>query len=199
MFYRRALSTCVLAASLAFSPAAGIAAPRASASAKVGAPKIHIDNFGQINPTYYRGAQPGERDFADLAALGVKTVIDLQADGNPLEGRVVEAAGMKFHRIAMTTHVPPTGDQLAEFLTLVNDPANQPVYVHCAGGKHRTGVMTAVYRMTHDGWKADRAFTEMKQYKFGFDFMHPEFKQFVFTYRVTTPEVPAATVAAATR
>jgi tyrosine-protein phosphatase SIW14 len=65
----------------------------------------------------------------------------------------------------------------------VNDPARQPVYVHCAAGRHRTGVMTAVYRMECDGWTADQAYTEMKQYKFGWDFLHPEFKRFVYRYR----------------
>jgi tyrosine-protein phosphatase SIW14 len=64
----------------------------------------------------------------------------------------------------------------------VNDPANQPVYVHCVGGKHRTGVMTAVYRMTQDGWTADQAFKEMKQFKFGADFLHKEFKEFVYSF-----------------
>jgi tyrosine-protein phosphatase SIW14 len=123
------------------------------------------------------------RDYANLAALGIKTVIDLQRDGDESERQFVESAGMKFYRIPMTTHEPPASETLARFLQLVNDPANQPVYVHCAGGRHRTGVMTAVYRMTHDGWTADRAFTEMKQYKFGADFLHPEFKRFVYGYR----------------
>ena len=36
--------------------------------------------------------------------------------------------------------------------------------------------------MTHDGWTADRAFAEMKQYKFGADFLHAEFKNFVYAY-----------------
>jgi protein tyrosine/serine phosphatase len=56
--------------------------------------------------------------------------------------------------------------------------------VHCAGGRRRTGVMTAVYRMTHDGWSPDQANKEMKQYKFGADFLHPEFRRFVSSYRV---------------
>jgi protein tyrosine/serine phosphatase len=67
----------------------------------------------------------------------------------------------------------------------VNDAAKQPVYVHCVGGRHRTGVMTAVYRMVHDGWSADRAFKEMKQFKFGADFLHREFKNFVYSYGKT--------------
>jgi protein tyrosine/serine phosphatase len=89
---------------------------------------------------------------------------------------------MKFVRIPMTTHEAPTAAQISQFLGLVNDAANQPVYVHCQGGRHRTGVMTAVYRMTHDSWSADRAFSEMKEYKFGADFLHAEFKRFVYDY-----------------
>jgi protein tyrosine/serine phosphatase len=91
---------------------------------------------------------------------------------------------MKFYRIPMTTHVPPTSEQLSSFLKIVNDPAQQPVYVHCAGGRHRTGVMTALYRIEQDGWTADKAFKEMKRYKFGWDFLHPEFKKFVYGYHV---------------
>ena len=104
---------------------------------------------------------------------------------------------MKFVRIPMNTRVAPTPDQVELFLKLVNDPANQPVYVHCAGGRHRTGVMTAVYRMTQDGWTADKAFQEMKQYRFGADFLHPEFKRFVYAYR-PAPAEPAEILVAGT-
>ena len=61
--------------------------------------------------------------------------------------------------------------------------------------------MTAIYRMTDDARTADKAFAEMKQYKFGFDFLHPEFKQFVYAYRPET-SLPVQTLlpaASATR
>jgi tyrosine-protein phosphatase SIW14 len=144
--------------------------------------KVRIQNFGQINDNYYRGAQPDSRDYADLANLGVRTVIDLTRDGRSDEKFFVERAGMSFYRIPLTTSDAPSGAAVIQFLKLVNDPANQPVYVHCQGGRHRTGVMTAVYRMTQDGWTADRAYSEMRQYHFeGFP-GHPELKQFVYDY-----------------
>ena len=174
-------AACALTATMALSPL----------SAATEKSQIDIDNFGRINATYYRGAQPEGRDYADLAKLGVKTVIDLQRDGIAGEKALVEAAGMTFHRIPMTTRTEPTREQLASFLKIVNDPANQPVYVHCAGGRHRTGVMTAIYRMTKDGWGAEQAFKEMKQYKFGADFLHPEFKRFVYGYHVERERTPA--------
>ena len=44
-------------------------------------------------------------------------------------------------------------------------------------------------------WSGDQAFNEMKQYKFGSDFLHPEFKQFVYGYH---PDVRVAATAVAT-
>ena len=191
------LYTAALVAALSLTPATAQYAAAQPPPAAVILSSIHIDNFGRISPTYYRGAQPKGRDYADLAALGVKTLINLTSDdASPDEKGMAAKAGLGYFQIPMTTHMVPTFAQLTEFMKIVNNPANQPVYVHCVGGKHRTGVMTAAYRMAHDGWTADRAFKEMKQYKFGADFLHAEFKQFVYSYRpemlhahtaVTTP------------
>jgi protein tyrosine/serine phosphatase len=146
--------------------------------------RIRIKNFGRTNDNYFRGAQPESRDYPELAALGVKTVIDLTRDGRSDEEALVQHAGMKFYRIPLTTSERPSEAAVAQFLKLVNDPANQPVFVHCQGGRHRTGVMTAVYRMTEDGWSADRAFEEMRRYHFeGFP-GHPVLRQFVYDYYV---------------
>jgi protein tyrosine/serine phosphatase len=149
-----------------------------------GLPKVHIDNFGRVNSNYFRGAEPDDEEYANLAAFGIKTVIDLRSNDVDTEDRLlVERAGMKYVQIPMTTHEPPTRTVIEHFLRIVDEPEAQPVYVHCVGGRHRTGVMTAVYRMTREGWPADQAFKEMKSYKFGADFLHPEFKKFVYAYR----------------
>lgn len=143
---------------------------------------IRIENFGQIDPTYYRGAQPEARDYPALATLGIKTVIDLTADGRADEKALVERARMKFYRIPLTTADRPSDAAVQQFLKLVNDPANQPVFVHCQGGRHRTGTMTAVFRITKDGWTADRAYSEMKQYGFETLIGHPVLKKFVYDF-----------------
>jgi len=167
----------------------------AAAETNVTATKVQINNFGKINETYYRGAQPDSRDYADLAAMGVKTVIDLTRDGREDEPGLVQRAGMKFYRIPLTTSEAPSAASIDQFLKLVNDPANQPVFVHCQGGRHRTGAMTAVYRITKDGWTADKAYQEMKQYRFeGFP-GHPELKRFVYDYYSSNDQQRRAIVA----
>lgn len=158
----------------------------ASAQNTVG--QISIDNFARVNDSYYRGAQPEGDDFAALATLGVKTVINLIGDDDldPSEQASVERHGMRYIHIPMSTRKNPTQQQLDTFFSIVNDPASGPVYVHCVGGRHRTGVMTAVYRMTRDGISGVDAFKEMKQFNYGPDFLHPEFKKFVHTYEIKT-------------
>ena len=145
-----------------------------------------IKNFGQVDKHLYRGAQPQGRDYADLAALGVKTVIDLQQDGEAGEQQEVEDAGMKFYRIPMSDKSWPSPEKAEQFLKLVNDPANQPVFFHCHGGRHRTGAMTAIYRLTHDKWTADQAYGEMKQYEFESGFGHGTLKDYVYDYAQKT-------------
>jgi protein tyrosine/serine phosphatase len=157
-----------------------------------GRARIRIDNFARVDSTYYRGAEPNGEDYADLAALGIKTVIDLRSDdGNPQAKRLAEESGMRYVAIPMSTRVAPSEVEIDQFLRTVDGAEHQPVYVHCVGGRHRTGVMTAIYRMTKDQWDGNRAFKEMKQYKYGADFLHPEFKRFVYAYK---PEVTADNV-----
>jgi protein tyrosine/serine phosphatase len=168
----------------------------AHSSAPLSVSSIRIENFGQVNASYFRGAQPKGQDYAALAKLGIKTLISLTgSDSLENERSLAEEAGLKFIKIPMSTRVAPTADELSRFLGVVTDSANQPVYVHCVGGRHRTGVMTAAYRMAQEGWSAEQAFQEMKRFKFGADFLHPEFKEFVFGL----PALLATTGAAQTR
>jgi len=153
---------------------------------------IKIYNFATVNDDYYRGGQPLGEDYAHLAALGVKTVVNLtnETDGLNEEQQMVEQYGMKYVHIPMKTRTVPTDAEVAAFMSAVE--ADGDVYVHCVGGRHRTGVMTAIYRMTKDGLNGEQAFQEMKQYKYGPDFLHPEFKKFVYAYKPRTAAAAAS-------
>jgi len=145
-------------------------------------PTIQIKNFGKIGDRFYRGAQPAESDFKDLAAMGIKTVIDLRDDPERYEKGAAEAAGMRYVNIPMSSTSRPRDEQIAEFLKLADAPETGVFYVHCAGGKHRTGVVSAVYRMTHDGWDYERAYQEMKAYDFYSRWGHGVLKDYVHDY-----------------
>jgi protein tyrosine/serine phosphatase len=141
-----------------------------------------VKNFGKVNDHIYRGGQPDEDEYKKLAAIGIKTVIDLREHPEGYARRLTENAGMQYINIGLNDKRPPTEAESSHFLQLVNDENNWPVYVHCAGGRHRTGVLLAVYRMEVDGWDARRAYDEMKDYKFYSRFGHGDLKDYVFEY-----------------
>lgn len=145
-------------------------------------PNIKIKNFGQMDERFYRGARPKESDYQALAALGVQTIIDLTDNSMEYEKPAVEAAGLRYVNIPMVDKSYPSMDQVNAFLKVVDDPATGKFFLHCAGGRHRTGVMGAVYRFNHDGWTFDQVLAEMNQYDFGSGMGHGKQKAFVKDY-----------------
>jgi len=125
-----------------------------------------IRNFGKVNDEFYRGSQPNQTQVAALKAMGVKTIIDLRRDNVPEERQWASEAGLNYFNLPLKSNQRANQEQTEYFLRLVNDPANFPVYVHCKGGRHRTGALTAIYRITRDGWTAEQAWEEMKKYDF---------------------------------
>src|SRR5437899_9965196 len=143
---------------------------------------IHIRNFGKMDARFYRGAQPDEADYKDLKALGVKTVIDLQDNPTNYEKRDVEALGMRYVNIPMSDSSYPKEESINAFLKLVNNPSTGVFFAHCAGGRHRTGVVGAVYRFNVNHWSFDQAYTEMKDYDFYTRFGHGDLQKYVQDY-----------------
>ena len=143
---------------------------------------INIKNFGKMDDRFYRGAQPNEQDYKDLKALGIHTVIDLTDSPKGYERRDVEALGMRYVNIPMSDSEYPKQASIDAFLKLVNDPSTGKFYAHCAGGRHRTGVMGAVYRFNVNHWTYDQAYAEMKNYDFYTRFGHGDLKTFVEDY-----------------
>jgi len=153
---------------------------------------ITIKNFGQMDDRFYRGGQPKEDEYKELAALGIGTVIDLRDDPASYEKQSVEAAGMKYVNIPMSDKQYPETAKIEQFLKLVDDPLTGKFYVHCAGGRHRTGVMGAVYRFNHYNWNYDQVYAEMKKFDFYTRFGHGDLKKFVQDYAVSFQSKQAA-------
>jgi protein tyrosine/serine phosphatase len=156
---------------------------------------ITIDNFGQMDEHFYRGAQPKKNEYQQLKDLGVNTVIDLQADPTSYEKAAVEALGMKYVNIPMVDKKYPTAENIDIFLKLANDPATGVFYVHCKGGRHRTGAVGAAYRFTKYGWNYDQVYAEMNKFDFYTRNGHEDFKTFVLDYaaKMKTPAADSTT------
>jgi len=158
------------------------ARPKDKSNSKASGSAVDVENFGQVTEFYYRGAQPKGDEYNQLASIGVKTIIDLRDDPKDYARELTEHAGMKYVNFPLSDKEYPPSDAASKFLSLVNDKENWPVYVHCAGGRHRTGAMTAVFRMSVQGWDATRAYEEMKDYDFYKRFGHGAMKRYVFDY-----------------
>jgi protein tyrosine/serine phosphatase len=143
---------------------------------------ITIKNFGQMDENFYRGAQPKEKDYKELAELGVKTIIDLRDDPLPWARKAAESARMRYVNLPMSDKDYPKPESIEEFLNIAKEEGNRPFYVHCMGGRHRTGVIGAMYRFTHDDWTYDRVYEEMKKYDFYTRFGHGALKTYVEDY-----------------
>lgn len=142
---------------------------------------INIENFGQMDERFFRGSQPSEEQYKALKEFGIDTVIDLRKDNEDYSRRTVESLGMKY------VHIPMTGwttrdESVIEFLKTANDPANGKFYVHCAAGKHRTGLVGAIYRLENYGWDYDTAYKEMKNYEYFSGLFHRKIKSYVKKY-----------------
>jgi len=129
-----------------------------------------IENVGRITPCLYRGNQPSGEAYQTLKAAGVKTVINLRAAHG--EREKVENAGMKYLEFPLAMTKGIRKEILQEVIRAMSDPSNQPVYLHCALGQDRTGVVVAAYRMEVDGWSYEHAVKEMQSFGFNDAWLH---------------------------
>ncbi len=141
--------------------------------------KEPLPNFQQVNSTLYRGAQPPVESLKILADKGIKTIINLRgaSAATRAEEQQAKVLGLKYFNLQFPPLSKPDFSQVDQALALINDPANQPVFVHCRHGEDRTGTVIACYRMTHDNWDAEQAITEAK--KFGMSFVQVSMKRFI--------------------
>lgn len=125
-----------------------------------------LPNFHQVNVGLYRGAQPKGGGLKQLAARGIKTIINLRGTDKATRTEETEAhaLGMNFYNVPMRGRSRPTDQQVERVLSLINAPENQPVFVHCQRGADRTGTIIACYRIAHDHWTSRQAKAEAKSY-----------------------------------
>ncbi len=128
-------------------------------------PKEGIRNFGKINDSLYRGAQPDAVGIRNLARLGIRSIINLRMTNDVWKAEAVEAraSGITYTNVPLKGVGRPPHAQVATLLALIESlPA--PVFVHCEHGCDRTGTIIACYRIRHGGWPSEAALEEARKY-----------------------------------
>jgi tyrosine-protein phosphatase SIW14 len=162
------------------------------ASAWASSQNENLPNFQKVDDHVYRGAQPTNSGFKDLAQLGIKTVVDLRDIGEHSqadEQKIVTDLGMRYVSIPMHGMSTPKDDQVAAVQAVFNETTGGPVFVHCKRGADRTGMVVAVYRISHDQWENKKALSEAKSY--GMSIFEHAIQHYVMDYK------PAVTFATA--
>ncbi len=129
-----------------------------------------IYNWRRLDARTTTSGQPSEAQLADIAGLGVRTVINLGLHTHekalPDEAATVRALGMRY------VHIPvdfkdPTEQDFAAFGAAMAAAAEAPVHVHCIANyrvsaffyryrREQLGVDAAAARADLDGvWKPD--------------------------------------------
>ena len=132
-----------------------------------------IRQFSRIEgPGGLAGSMVGFGGATQIDALprlkkgGFNTIINLrlttEEDAN-VEGKraAAEAVGLNFVHLPME---PKDTDQkyVAEFLATIEDPENQPVYIHCRSAT-RVAALWMILRVLEDGWDVEAAREEAEQ------------------------------------
>ncbi len=126
-----------------------------------------VPNFHKVNDRLYRGGQPTEDGFKNLASLGVKTVIDLRGvseHSQAEEQSWVQTDGMRYVSVPLGELSAPHDVDVSKTLAILDNSSDAPVFVHCRRGSDRTGTIIACYRIAHDHWDNRKALTEAKEY-----------------------------------
>ena len=135
---------------------------------------------------FYRSGEMTASGFREaVAELHIRTIVNLQDEypdpvlpegyffgGLIKESELCRELGVRY------VYIPPDliprrlvpvmrPAAIDRYLRLLDDPSIFPILIHCRAGLHRTGVMTAVYRMEFCGWSAHQAIEEMKWNGFG--------------------------------
>lgn len=124
-----------------------------------------ITNYTKVDAVIACGGATETSALDALKADGFKSVINLRLASE--QGANIEENQAKAKALGLNYfHLPLSGSApdpkvVDQFLEIVANQANQPVYIHCASA-NRAGAVWMVKRVLRDGWTVERATTEAK-------------------------------------
>jgi protein tyrosine phosphatase (PTP) superfamily phosphohydrolase (DUF442 family) len=138
--------------------------------------------YQKVNEDYRRGSEPAHGGIETLINLGVRSVVDLRSsyDRNEEIKIAAERSGLAYYWLPFSVWEPPSNAEANEFISLVTDRSKGPFFVFCTDGIHRTGEMTAIYRLVNDNWDILRALKEMDEV--GFNPYYYSLRNYVWRY-----------------
>ncbi len=142
-----------------------------------------VPNFQTVNERVLRGGQPTAEGFRNLAARGVKTIVDLREsdDRSKAEKKLVESLSMRYVNIPMKGMHTPSDAQISRALRVLKSDSAAPVFVHCKRGADRTGAVVACYRIQNDNWDNTKALQEARGY--GMSWYQFQLARYVMSYQ----------------
>jgi protein tyrosine phosphatase (PTP) superfamily phosphohydrolase (DUF442 family) len=128
---------------------------------------VPIPNFGKVTETLYRGALPDREGYRGLIErLGVRRVFSLiEHERREDKARALDAGIEEWLSIPFSDRDAPPAERVRLWLTHIRTSETKgAVFSHCRGGRHRTGILFGVYRVTDCGWTKEEAYIEMRTY-----------------------------------
>src|ERR1700681_2031924 len=113
-----------------------------------------ITNFARVQTTVACAGAVEASAVPDIKKLGFASIINLrqaseQGANVEGEGEAAKAVGLNYFSIPFNAAAPDPS-LVPTFLAAVTKPANQPAFIHCAGGG-RAASMWLIKRMKVDG------------------------------------------------
>jgi uncharacterized protein (TIGR01244 family) len=160
----------------AIASAAGVAGAQVKADSVAG-----ITNLKRLESTVACAGATTPEALRAVKEMGFASVVNLRQDSEPnanidAESAAATGAGLRFVHLPLNPTSPDTG-VVDQFVTAARDPANQPMFIHCASG-NRAAAMWLIKRAVIDGWALDRATDEAEQ----LGLTNPALKKFAIDY-----------------
>ena len=122
------------------------------------APRQDIYKFLRLSENYCTGGQPKTSELAGLKEEGIRSIINLRWPSEHEEAEeAAEARRLGFHYYNIPVNsLAPKDEEVEEFLEVLEDPRNLPVFIHCASA-NRVGGFWMIRRTLVDDWDLEKA------------------------------------------